>query len=293
MELSLLLPFKSMSTLTSSAENMNKNSSHTFQMDPIWERANSYEDLIILNFLFLRGIVSCTPNHGGPIDEETIPLVGNLIKINKKGFLTTQGQPGLIETFPAPNSFEIEKKNKTLIKNKTKPLPRLCESQQRPYLEGLIPKGWKDIFIDELVSKGYIVSTQEEPYKEGENEGEEEILNSDDATLGFYGIEDLNELPTRGEGEEIEMYYPLTRVRCFNKEEASKGNYGEWVNETNFPLTYNDDNVIGNFTQRLQPYLYNNTILITIIGKSFGPGRLEEDVLQILNKHNLDINIYE
>jgi hypothetical protein len=57
----------------------------------------SYQDLIDANFAFLSGKLDSTPYHGGPVGTETVPLLGNLRKINQSGFVTIEGQPALCE----------------------------------------------------------------------------------------------------------------------------------------------------------------------------------------------------
>jgi len=56
------------------------------------------KDLIDHNVRFLRGELSESPNHLGPVDKETEPYLGPLIGINLLGpFLTTNSQPGLVK----------------------------------------------------------------------------------------------------------------------------------------------------------------------------------------------------
>lgn len=45
--------------------------------------------------MFLRGEIGVTPLHGGPIADETEPLVGKLVSINQLGVLTMDSQPGV------------------------------------------------------------------------------------------------------------------------------------------------------------------------------------------------------
>ena len=68
----------------------------------LYREATTFKNLVCLNIAFLKGILNGTPYHHGPIDDETIPLLSQLIKLNKKGFLSTNGQPGIISDFISP-----------------------------------------------------------------------------------------------------------------------------------------------------------------------------------------------
>jgi hypothetical protein len=53
----------------------------------------SFQDLLDLNVRYLRGENVMTPYHFDSVDEETLPLLGGLIRINQAGFLSVEGQP--------------------------------------------------------------------------------------------------------------------------------------------------------------------------------------------------------
>ena len=57
----------------------------------LYREATTFKNLVCLNIAFLKGILNGTPYHHGPIDDETIPLLSQLIQLNKKGFLSTNG----------------------------------------------------------------------------------------------------------------------------------------------------------------------------------------------------------
>ena len=78
----------------------------------LYRKATTFKNLVCLNIAFLKGILTKTPYHGAPIAEETIPLLSQLVQLHKKGFLSTQGQPGVIE-----NSFNenIQHQQKSYI----------------------------------------------------------------------------------------------------------------------------------------------------------------------------------
>lgn len=66
------------------------------------------KDLIDANVWFLQGKIPQSPNHLGPIDDETQPFVGPLIAINVMGsLLTTASQPGLVQGDLRQRSFLV------------------------------------------------------------------------------------------------------------------------------------------------------------------------------------------
>lgn len=60
----------------------------------LFMKVQNFHDLIELNILFLKGVLTWTPYHLGRIMPETFPLVKSLCEMHKKGFLSTDGQPG-------------------------------------------------------------------------------------------------------------------------------------------------------------------------------------------------------
>ena len=61
----------------------------------IWQQyCNTFEDLIELQIDFLKGDRYCTIYHIGPIYDDTKKKSDVLIKINQKGFITTNSQTG-------------------------------------------------------------------------------------------------------------------------------------------------------------------------------------------------------
>ena len=46
---------------------------------------------------FLKGKIKKTPYHCAPVNSETIPLLADLIRVNRAGFISVCGQPALDE----------------------------------------------------------------------------------------------------------------------------------------------------------------------------------------------------
>lgn len=72
-----------------SDSNNNINSSNRFD----WKSVSSLRELKHHIVKFLNGEHKTSPWHYAPVNSETVPLLGNLIQLNKMGFITTQGQP--------------------------------------------------------------------------------------------------------------------------------------------------------------------------------------------------------
>jgi hypothetical protein len=58
-----------------------------------WASVSSLSKLKSNMIRYLKGEHPTSPWHFIPLNEETTPLIGNLIKLNDMGFITTQGQP--------------------------------------------------------------------------------------------------------------------------------------------------------------------------------------------------------
>lgn len=97
----------------------------------VFESVKTYDDLIKANVAFLQGRVIAAPYHPGPVDEETIPLLGNLIKINSMGFVSIEGQPAsCVYGMYAP---------KTQL---------YLDVEQKSYIIGILQKKYLSDFID-------------------------------------------------------------------------------------------------------------------------------------------------
>lgn len=62
----------------------------------IFFEASSLRDLQLLNIAFLSGVLTHTPYHRGPVHQDTVPLLPKLRMLNAKGFITIDGQKGLV-----------------------------------------------------------------------------------------------------------------------------------------------------------------------------------------------------
>lgn len=65
------------------------------QDDQDWSNSTDFTDLLELNKKFLRGEISSSPYHYGPIEEETHSLVPSLLKLHERRIFTWGIQPYL------------------------------------------------------------------------------------------------------------------------------------------------------------------------------------------------------
>lgn len=110
----------------------------------IWKNVKNHQDLINTNVMFLQGKIDSTPTHMGKVDEETIPMLDTLVKINQLGFITTQSQPGLCET--KFSEYALKKQRKRGISDGK----GMVSTRQRAYIEGIYPTKHIDILSENI-----------------------------------------------------------------------------------------------------------------------------------------------
>lgn len=102
----------------------------------IYGGVKTFGDMLEINVKFLKGEIPLSFSVWDPIDSETIPLLGDLIKLNTYGFLTTEGQPRSALAHDDPQ-------------NKNKPSLTI----QRSYLCGFFPIKYLKLLIRFLKEK--------------------------------------------------------------------------------------------------------------------------------------------
>lgn len=60
-----------------------------------FDTCRNFADLCTSNLRFLRGELTTTPYHLGPINSETYAILDDLIILNENGLMTTNSQPGI------------------------------------------------------------------------------------------------------------------------------------------------------------------------------------------------------
>ncbi len=58
-----------------------------------WAKVRDWNAAIETNIRFLKGEIDETPSHGGPLNDETAPMVPALIELNRHGAFTHDSQP--------------------------------------------------------------------------------------------------------------------------------------------------------------------------------------------------------
>ena len=84
-----------------------------------FRKISTFQELIDTNVQFLEGKIHHTPYHYGPVDDETLPMIADLVKLNKLGCITITSQPAVNETY---------------YKNQ-----KWLQLQQKSFLEGYMP----------------------------------------------------------------------------------------------------------------------------------------------------------
>jgi len=97
-----------------------------------YKQITTFEEFQTLNLAFLKGEITETIYSCGPVEEETLPLLPSLIKLNELGFITLDSQPGTFTKDIFNDEYFIE--------------------EQKPYLEGFCR--YKDLTrIEECLKK--------------------------------------------------------------------------------------------------------------------------------------------
>ncbi len=91
-----------------------------------FEGVKTVADLQRLTIAFLRGDIAATSYQVGPLRAESAPLVEKLVALNEAGFITTNSQPGGVETV------------------------RGQRIQKRMYVEGLLKRRYLSQFLQKL-----------------------------------------------------------------------------------------------------------------------------------------------
>lgn len=91
-----------------------------------WYEASTYREVLDLNRAFIRGELKTTVYHGGPLCDETTPLIPNLLSLHDYGILTHAGQP--------------HQDDGPFFTDYKPPALQWSQWRQRPYLDFLVPR---------------------------------------------------------------------------------------------------------------------------------------------------------
>lgn len=114
-----------------------------------WEQAKTFEEAqyLMLCFLSLKNgpfapkdpSMIQNPWHSGPVETETIPLLDKLREINRRGFVTVEGQPGTCT------------KLRSIFSN------NIVTEKQRGYMSGMILNNKVKKFVQRLKQTGKVI----------------------------------------------------------------------------------------------------------------------------------------
>jgi hypothetical protein len=103
----------------------------------------------------LQGENIYTPYHDNRVDEETLPLLADLIRVNKAGFHSTEGQPAM----------KIRNLSNGGMWGRS-PIPHYADTYQKSYIVGIIPRKMAGRLADFLKNQPvYFDMYQIEPYR--------------------------------------------------------------------------------------------------------------------------------
>jgi hypothetical protein len=211
--------------------------------DIIYKNINNVNDLILCNIAFLYGFIKSTPYHLTKINDETIPLVEKLIKINNCGFITINGQPAL--------------KNNNL--------------KQKSYLSCYIPKEYKNDFISYLKCKSvyYIILSCDNP-------SESTILEHNFPNTKNYIVTQHKYLVSGSPGNEI--YYDLENIT--NSSFLPRDTTVIWTGNTYINLEQPNNNLFCFLKYSTIVEILKNYIYIDIAGYEYGIGSIDDTIIE-------------
>jgi hypothetical protein len=212
----------------------------------VFGRVCNYSQLIKANVMFLEGKLSRTPYHWGAIDKETLPLVKDLIRINRLGFLTVNGQPAEDSTYFA------------------KKVQKWVSVKQRPYLEGYLPAFLLPDFIDFMETQpGYMYNIYQ--------------LSLTPSMLRWIRRENVSCALIESNAP------PLFNVTIDKGAPSRRELMDEpWREYTNIPQE-NDYSFEG--FENILPILVPHTVNVFVFGTTYGEGSTERLMLQFLTKY--------
>lgn len=176
--------------------------------DEVYKAAKSYADLKYATVAYLQGKVYSTLHHLGPISEETVPLVDDLVRINAHGFISISGQPACRSTEFIADTWKCFDGND-------------CgnwyeEWEQRSYIDGFMPKADLNGFRSHIArfseSFHYMVHGSSDPgsaintFPKGRCGVTRMRVHADKAMLGHAPWETATMLPYDASQSEYDVY---------------------------------------------------------------------------------------
>lgn len=209
----------------------------------VFQNIKSYKNLVDVNVAFLQGKISETPYHLGPINAQTIPQLTDLMKINKEGFLSIEGQPAMKVT---------EFISRTWRNQQGQQQGNWWYSiEQKPYISGFLPK--KD-----LLSFVYFMKDQSDYYYQV-------IIHTTPSQLLFTTFPTSPYNVTRQKAHKRKQQLSSTPWELFTNIRRPDGHIDYRNDFVDFPMIYK---------------LLEETVYVDIAGKNYNQGSVEQLLLQ-------------
>lgn len=209
----------------------------------VFHMVKSYKNLIDVNVAFFQGKISETPYHLAPVDEETIPLLNSLIKINKKGFLSIEGQSALKVTKFISKTWQNQRGQQEG--------DWWYSIEQKPYISGFLPK-------TDLLPFIYFMKDQPDYYYQV-------IIHTNPSQLLFTTFPTSPYNVTRQKAHKRKQQLSLTAWDLFTNIRRPDGS-------TDYRNDFED-------FRRIYEIL-EDTVYLDIAGKNYNEGSVEELLLQ-------------
>jgi len=236
-------------------------------MDSIWKQIKNFTELQDCMVEYLKGEYRCNPWCCAGIDSETIPILECLVDINKSGFVTVVGQPGV-------NTIWAD----------------LSEEYQRGFMTGFILKERCDRFIESLLRVGKVVICKQDI---GSGQPPKLYGDYERLTMTRGPVERKSDCEVvRGTGRFINLTKEVIRegdpfLNSLDEYDRSrlvkeKGKYVRYY--TNKWLDYGCDEtgVLTGVNNDLQDYLRENSFQLTVIRSEYGDADLSSIILNCL-----------
>jgi hypothetical protein len=214
-----------------------------------FDNAKTYKDVVAANVLFLEGKLSRSPYHYGPIDEETVPIVNDLIRLNQCGFITVQSQPATSEVGFITKKWYVHGQQMGNWWHAT---------EQRPFVEGYLPIVELSRFLVFMKSQsGYYYNI---------------YTMLDRSNKGIFAKlcpQHMIECHLAYSNMAQARYYNLTREKSSSTELGL--NYAQWEHCTNLWSKIGIDYDFEEYPN-IAPIIMRNSVKIIVMGKEYNQG---------------------
>jgi len=223
---------------------------------PPYHLVRNYRDLLDMNVAFLSGDFQETYYHGGPVFPETVPLLGNLKKVNDFGFHSMSGQPSM------PMSYWNEFSNYSLTVKQIRQNHGTSEISyitQKPYIQGFIENRNKNQLASFLLDEPDVFFKM----------------------CTFDTHEFFCNIPFPASNKKRKVYNVTMQGTA-----DTTGKPISMIFETNISNEY-IFNLPSEFDEHLKKLdnIFKTLSFVVIVGGTYGKGNLEDALLRFFKKH--------